>query len=177
MSDIKNVDFNDIQTADNTFIDDFDRKKRDTDDVSEDDEIIEDMYPEEEDSDLVESKETTIEDLIEEISKIRSERKKREVDQPKSSLKSNNLIDENRTTPGDVDGMKLRTERQIQDGDFTSVRAVYQGVSVDGIRVEDSAKEPKIVDDGVPSVLADTGVTLRLVILYLYLTVLFSCSQ
>ncbi|XP_063837029.1 unextended protein-like [Ostrinia nubilalis] len=147
VNDIKNVDFNEIQAD----TEDYDRDKRDTDEVNDDD-VIEEMYPDELEG-LEESTETTIEDLIEEIEKIKSERTKRETGDKKE-------VEQKGTT---LDDSKSRTERQVSgDGEFSSVRAVNQFVSVDGIRVEDSAKEPKIVEDGVPSVLADTGVTLRI---------------
>ncbi|XP_026313925.1 metal transporter CNNM2-like [Hyposmocoma kahamanoa] len=59
--------------------------------------------------------------------------------------------------------IKIRNQRQATlQGDFTSVTAVLPKVRIEGIRVEDSAKEPKIIDESIPSVLADTAVTLRL---------------
>nr|XP_032526212.1 metal transporter CNNM4-like isoform X1 [Danaus plexippus plexippus] len=49
-----------------------------------------------------------------------------------------------------------------QVGDFTVVRSDAVPIFVEGLRVEDAAKEPKIIEDGIPSVLADTKVVLRL---------------
>lgn len=68
----------------------------------------------------------------------------------------------NDTKVVDLDSSKQRMERQAI-GDDTTVKAVPQSVVVEGIRVEESDKEPKIVDDGIPSVLADSSVTLRYV--------------
>ncbi|XP_041988868.1 unextended protein-like [Aricia agestis] len=48
-----------------------------------------------------------------------------------------------------------------QVSDFSVVRSTPIPISLDGIRIEDSDKEPAIVD-GIPSVLAHTRVTLRL---------------
>lgn len=45
---------------------------------------------------------------------------------------------------------------------FTSVKTVPAVLQIEGLRVEESDKEPDIIDDGVPSVLADSKVTLRL---------------
>ncbi|XP_039762144.1 metal transporter CNNM4-like isoform X2 [Pararge aegeria] len=47
-------------------------------------------------------------------------------------------------------------------GDFTIVRNGGVPVLIDGLRIEDSDKEPKIIEDGIPSVLADSNVVLRL---------------
>lgn len=59
---------------------------------------------------------------------------------------------------------------QISDlgdlGDYPIVRQEGQQVMIDGLRIEDSAKEPKIIDNGIPSVLADTKVVLRYVVLH-----------
>ncbi|XP_075989155.1 unextended protein-like [Anticarsia gemmatalis] len=58
---------------------------------------------------------------------------------------------------------KYRKTRQVTpEMDFTSVKADSVDIYIEGLRIEDSDKEPKIIDDGVPSVLADSGVTLRL---------------
>ncbi|KAL4714243.1 hypothetical protein ACJJTC_009595 [Scirpophaga incertulas] len=55
----------------------------------------------------------------------------------------------------------IRTERQIVD-EFTTVREIPQFVTVEGLRVEEADKEPKIIEDGIPSVLAESSVTLRI---------------
>ncbi|CAH2100637.1 unnamed protein product [Euphydryas editha] len=49
-----------------------------------------------------------------------------------------------------------------QIGDFSIVRNIPIPIDLDGIRIEDSDKEPKIIEDGIPSVLADSKVILRL---------------
>ncbi|XP_060809108.1 unextended protein [Amyelois transitella] len=59
------------------------------------------------------------------------------------------------------DSQTTRVTRQITDVTDTVVAEPME-VVVDGVRIEDSAKEPKITEDGVPSVLAGTAVTLRL---------------
>lgn len=76
--------------------------------------------------------------------------------------------DHNSMTTNSIDISEVRLTRQVTfsddfkpDDDFMSVKAVRQEISIDGLRIEDSEKEPKIVDEGVPSVLADSGVTLR----------------
>ncbi|XP_072943229.1 unextended protein-like [Epargyreus clarus] len=57
----------------------------------------------------------------------------------------------------------IRSQRQAALGDdFSVVRADEIPIVVEGLRIEDSDKEPKIIDDGIPSVLADTKVVLRL---------------
>lgn len=53
---------------------------------------------------------------------------------------------------------EIKADRQI--GEW-SVRSDGVHVFIDGLRVEDSDKEPKIIEDGIPSVLADTKVILR----------------
>ncbi|XP_049883189.1 unextended protein-like [Pectinophora gossypiella] len=58
--------------------------------------------------------------------------------------------------------IKIRKQRQAVADDFTSVKGDPFFVRIEGLRVEDSEKEPKIVEDSIPSVLADSGVTLRL---------------
>ncbi|CAG9789813.1 unnamed protein product [Diatraea saccharalis] len=60
------------------------------------------------------------------------------------------------------DVITLRYERQTNENDFMSVRPVQEMVVVEGLRIEDADKEPKIIENGVPSVLADSSVTLRL---------------
>lgn len=62
----------------------------------------------------------------------------------------------------DVDDGLVRKIRQINAEEFTSVRAETIIVALEGIRIEESDKDPKI-ENGVPSVLAETSVTLRLV--------------
>ncbi|KAG6462281.1 hypothetical protein O3G_MSEX013162, partial [Manduca sexta] len=57
---------------------------------------------------------------------------------------------------------KVRKPRQSDMLEFTSVRAEQVPVIVEGIRVEDSAKDPNIIEGGIPSVQASTIVTLRL---------------
>lgn len=56
----------------------------------------------------------------------------------------------------------VRKERQV---DYTSVKAFLSEpvIVVDGLRVENSEKEPDIIEESIPSVLADTGVTIRYV--------------
>ncbi|XP_037875807.1 unextended protein isoform X2 [Bombyx mori] len=55
----------------------------------------------------------------------------------------------------------IRKSRQIVDSnDFTSMRAAPIDIFIEGIRIEESEKEPHI-EDGIPSVLADTAVTIR----------------
>ncbi|XP_047542193.1 unextended protein-like [Vanessa atalanta] len=49
--------------------------------------------------------------------------------------------------------------RQIRD--FSVVRST-DPINIDGLRIEDSDKEPKIVEDGIPSVLGESKVVLRL---------------
>lgn len=61
------------------------------------------------------------------------------------------------------DGDDIIASPQI--GDLSIVRSTQIPIDLDGIRVEDSDKEPKIIEDGIPSVLADSKVVLRLVIL------------
>lgn len=56
---------------------------------------------------------------------------------------------------------KLRIRRQVPEVDFTSVKADKQRIFIEGLRIEDSAKDPKIIEGGIPSVLADSAVTLR----------------
>ncbi|XP_050359375.1 unextended protein-like isoform X2 [Nymphalis io] len=53
----------------------------------------------------------------------------------------------------------IAANRQVRD--FSSVRGTDQ-INIDGIRIEDSDKEPKIVEDGIPSVLGESKVVLRL---------------
>ncbi|KOB78037.1 Ancient conserved domain protein 2 [Operophtera brumata] len=59
---------------------------------------------------------------------------------------------------------KRRDIRPISEVDFSSVRSAdprpVLALVIEGIRVEDSSKEPKIIDDGIPSVLAASSVTL-----------------
>ncbi|XP_050676369.1 unextended protein-like [Leptidea sinapis] len=55
----------------------------------------------------------------------------------------------------------MRGKRQVNFDDFSVVRA-DPAVHIDGLRVEVSSKDPKFSDDGIPSVLADSKVTLRL---------------
>ncbi|KAJ0170071.1 hypothetical protein K1T71_014677 [Dendrolimus kikuchii] len=47
----------------------------------------------------------------------------------------------------DVDGKLVRQARQINPEEFTSVRAVPVVIALEGIRIEDSDKEPKIVEN------------------------------
>ncbi|XP_045457079.1 unextended protein-like [Melitaea cinxia] len=58
------------------------------------------------------------------------------------------------------DGDDIIASPQI--GDLSIVRSTQIPIDLDGIRVEDSDKEPKIIEDGIPSVLADSKVVLRL---------------
>ncbi|CAB3262331.1 unnamed protein product [Arctia plantaginis] len=79
--------------------------------------------------------------------------------------------DSYRTVTKSVESASAETERQeisrrtrqvTREMDFTSVRADPIIVSVEGLRIEESEKDPKITESGVPSILADTKVTLRL---------------
>lgn len=60
----------------------------------------------------------------------------------------------------------IRSERQISDGfteSFSSVKEVAAVLQIEGLRVEEIAdNKMKLIDDGVPSILADTKFTLRL---------------
>ncbi|RVE44499.1 hypothetical protein evm_010828 [Chilo suppressalis] len=85
-------------------------------------------------------------------------RRKREIDKVKSKEAS---LSENKIGIKE-DVVSLRTERQTNIDEFTSVRAMLDEIAVEGIRIEDSSKEPKIIEDGIPSVLADSSVTLRI---------------
>ncbi|XP_059056452.1 unextended protein-like [Achroia grisella] len=95
-----------------------------------------------------------------------------------TNIDDNNVLNNNRQTKGidkdfienvndkDVVNVNVpRVQRQAmypEAVEFTNVRAAPMVINVDGLRIEDSEKEPKITEDGLPSVLADTGVTLRL---------------
>ncbi|XP_045530368.1 unextended protein-like [Pieris brassicae] len=61
-----------------------------------------------------------------------------------------------------IDDKRVKRQIMSQMADFSSVKRVEPMVFLDGIRVEEAEKDPKILDDGVPSVLAETKVTLRL---------------
>ncbi|XP_053623053.1 unextended protein-like isoform X2 [Plodia interpunctella] len=58
-------------------------------------------------------------------------------------------------------GEETLVTRQMTDV-METVKGDPMNIVVDGVRIEDSAKEPKITEGGVPSVLAGSGVTLRL---------------
>ncbi|XP_045506050.1 unextended protein-like isoform X1 [Colias croceus] len=60
-----------------------------------------------------------------------------------------------------VDGAKMKRQLMFQVTDFTGVKS-SAAIFLDGLRVEEAEKDPKILEDGIPSVLADTKVTLRL---------------
>lgn len=49
----------------------------------------------------------------------------------------------------------------IPEQEFFSVRAATSVVNIEGLRIENSDKEPKIIEESIPSVLADSRVTLR----------------
>jgi hypothetical protein len=54
----------------------------------------------------------------------------------------------------------IRSQRQT-DNATTPKADTPDTIMVDGVRVEEATKEPKIIEDGIPSVLADSAVTLR----------------
>ncbi|XP_038221088.1 metal transporter CNNM4-like [Zerene cesonia] len=60
-----------------------------------------------------------------------------------------------------VNGAKMKRQLMSQMMDFTSVKSTG-AILLDGLRVEEAEKDPKILEDGIPSVLAETKVTLRL---------------
>ncbi|XP_068626136.1 unextended protein-like [Battus philenor] len=63
-----------------------------------------------------------------------------------------------------TDDEMLRNERQAGEKveEFSSVRADHIPIVIEGLRIEDSDKEPKIIEEGIPSVLAESKFTLRL---------------
>lgn len=74
-------------------------------------------------------------------------------------------VEENLERNKDVDELMQRSERQagqrLDDSRFGTVKADRVPIVIEGLRIEDSDKEPKIIDEGIPSVLADSRVTLR----------------
>ncbi|KAJ8703813.1 hypothetical protein PYW07_013107 [Mythimna separata] len=50
----------------------------------------------------------------------------------------------------------------VPEQEFFSVRAATFVVNIEGLRIENSDKEPRIIEESIPSVLADSRVTLRL---------------
>ncbi|KAF9411856.1 hypothetical protein HW555_009461 [Spodoptera exigua] len=69
--------------------------------------------------------------------------------------------EDSRTSP---EGVTSRKERDVTMpvSDFVSVRGDPSIVNIEGLRIENSDKEPRIIEEGIPSVLADSRVTLRL---------------
>ncbi|CAK1597317.1 unnamed protein product [Parnassius mnemosyne] len=67
-------------------------------------------------------------------------------------------------TRNDDDPTVQRSERQAGQKlqEFITVKADPVPIVIEGLRIEDLEKEPKIIEDGIPSVLADTKVTLRI---------------
>ncbi|XP_022819240.1 metal transporter CNNM4-like [Spodoptera litura] len=69
-------------------------------------------------------------------------------------------LEVSRTSPDDVS--RKGRDVTLPVSDFVSVRGDPFVVNIEGLRIENSAKDPKIIEDGIPSVLADSRVTLRL---------------
>ncbi|KAJ8705449.1 hypothetical protein PYW08_012495 [Mythimna loreyi] len=61
----------------------------------------------------------------------------------------------------DSGGRKAR-DVTVPEQEFFSVRAATFVVNIEGLRIENSDKEPRIIEESIPSVLADSRVTLRL---------------
>ncbi|XP_052757265.1 unextended protein-like [Galleria mellonella] len=82
-----------------------------------------------------------------------------------TKVKVNSTVDDDVDDHDKEDVNKVRVQRQAMFpdiNDFTNVRSAPFVIHVDGLRIEDSEKEPRITEEGLPSVLADSGVTLRL---------------
>lgn len=89
------------------------------------------------------------------------ERFKRNIPQ-NTTERPSELFEIRLNTEGVMDAVNRKPrDVTIPEMDFTSVRSDGRMVNIDGLRIEDSDKEPKIIEDGVPSVLADSRVTLR----------------
>ncbi|CAH0730361.1 unnamed protein product, partial [Brenthis ino] len=89
-------------------------------------------------------------------SELLNDRRKREIVKSKNDVvevKLDYLFQNENASDG------ITADRQI--GDWSVVRSDGVLIDIDGLRVEDSAKEPKIIEDGIPSVLSDTKVILR----------------
>lgn len=88
--------------------------------------------------------------------KLLNDRRKREIVKSKNDdveVKLDYLFQNENASDG------ITADRQI--GDWSVVRSDGVPIDIDGLRVEDSDKEPKIIEDGIPSVLSDTKVILR----------------
>lgn len=83
----------------------------------------------------------------------------------KHDIGFNNVLNYNLSDEVTKKIRKRRDTLPFSEVDFSSVRSAdprpLPPLIIEGIRVEDSSKEPKIIDDGIPSVLADSSVTLR----------------
>lgn len=104
------------------------------------------------------------------ITELLNDRKKREI------IRDVKLNEKNKDGSIASDALKNYGDDIIaspQIGDFSIVRNTQIPIDLDGIRVEDSDKEPKIIEDGIPSVLADSKVILRFLYFKFYLTFLY----
>nr|XP_049704314.1 unextended protein isoform X3 [Helicoverpa armigera] len=61
-----------------------------------------------------------------------------------------------------MEALRKPRDVTVPETEFFSVKADTFIVNIEGLRIENSDKEPKIIDESIPSVLADSRVTLRL---------------